>query len=210
MRLDRVLVARGGRPILRETSLELGPGEVVGVVGPNGSGKTTLVRLLATLLVPDAGVGEVLGSRLGTPAVYPVRRRIGLIGHVPAVIPELTLEENLRHAARLASVDQSRVGPVLRVVGLELAADRRGDAGSFGMLRRIEVARLLLTRPQLLLLDEAFTGLDQHARRLIDALLERTLAGQGSAVMVSHDETELRRHAQRVYGLVEGRLEVTV
>jgi heme exporter protein A len=188
-------------------TLEVSPGEVAGVVGPNGSGKTTLLRLLATLVAPATGSGSVLGARLGTADVYEVRRHIGLLSHIPAVIAELTLRENLEHAARLAGEDPGRVDAALRVVGLEAAADRRGDAGSFGMLRRIEAARLLITRPRLLLLDEALSGLDVDARELIDALITRTNENGGATVLVSHDPAHLLDRATRVLTLDAGRLE---
>ncbi|MGH8914517.1 MAG: ATP-binding cassette domain-containing protein [Acidimicrobiia bacterium] len=204
--LEDAGVSLGGQTILRGLSLRVSPGEVLGIAGPNGSGKTTLLRLLATLIAPDAGSGFVLGARLGSPEVYGIRRDLGLMSHVPTVIGELTIEENLEHAARLAGEDLKRVGPALRVVGLDEAAGRRADASSFGMLRRTETARLLITSPRLLYLDEAFSGLDVDARELLDALIKRTVEGGGAVVMVSHDATHLGDRAQRVLGLSAGRL----
>lgn len=205
--LEDAAVSLGGQAILRGVSLAVSTGEVVGIAGPNGSGKTTLLRLLATLVDLDSGTGQVLGAGLGTPQVYEVRRHIGLVGHIPAVIGELTLRENLEHAARLAGEDPGRVDAALRVVGLDAAADRRGDASSFGMLRRTEAARLLITAPRLLLLDEAFSGLDVHAQELIDALILRTTETNGAVVMVSHDAGHLGKRASRVMGLSAGRLD---
>jgi ABC-type multidrug transport system ATPase subunit len=200
-------VSLGGQSILRGLDLEAQPGEVMGVAGANGSGKTTLLRLLATLVAPDHGVGSVLGARLGTSEVYAVRRSIGLIGHTPAVVGELSLRENLVHATRLAGEDPGRVTNALRVVGLDDAAGRRADTASFGMLRRIEVARLLITDPTLLLLDEAFGGLDQEAQELLDALLARTVAKGGVGVLVSHDPGRLAERVGRVLMLHGGRLQ---
>ena len=205
--LQEAGVSLGGQRILRGLDLELHPGEVMGVAGPNGSGKTTLLRLLATLLSPDRGSGSILGARLGTSEIFAVRRRIGLVSHTPAVIGELTLRENLEHATRLAGEDAARVDAALRVVGLDEAAQRRADTASFGMLRRTEVARLLISNPTLLLLDEAFSGLDHEAQELIDALLARTVEGDGAAVIVSHDSGHLAERAHHVLLLHGGRLQ---
>ena len=208
--LNTIGVDRGGSPILRDLDFSLGAGQVVGVVGPNGSGKTTLLRLIATLLSPSAGHGQVLGAQLGSPAVYEVRNHIGMISHTPAVIPELSLKENLVHFARLAGQAEDRVLGVLRVVGLEEAAERRGDAASFGMLRRVEVARLLLTNPSVLLLDEAFGGLDSKAQELIAALIQRTISREGVGVLVSHDSAHLAKYTNEILRIRSGRLEEVV
>lgn len=196
----------GGTPVLREIDLSVPSSRVLGVVGPNGSGKTTLLRLVATLLRPDQGSASVLGSDPGSPEVYRVRSRIGLIGHTPALVPELTLAENLDHVARLAGIDRTRVGPALSAVGLEAAADRRAEASSQGMLRRVEIALLLMRKPHLVLLDEALTGLDRDASGLAAALIERTTSAGGSVVMVSHDRAHMDL-CHQVVALANGRLE---
>jgi heme exporter protein A len=205
--LEDAGVSLGGHAVLRDISLSLGSAEVLGIAGPNGSGKTTLLRLLATLVRLDEGSGRVLGAAVGTPEVYAIRPQIGLIGHVPALIAELSLRENLVHASRLVGRDINGVDRALRVVGLEGAADRKVTQSSHGMLRRAEVARLLLTRPRLLLLDEAFSGLDASARDLIGALVERAVSAEGSVVMVSHDATHLAERCHRIMTISSGRLE---
>jgi heme exporter protein A len=205
--LDDAGVSLGGNAVLRGVSLEVASGEVIGIAGPNGSGKSTLLRLMAALLAPDRGHCTVLGAELGSPRSYEVRSRIGLISHVPAVIGELTLRENLVHAVRLTGADVARVDTALRAVGLEDAGDVRAEHASFGMLRRTEVARLLITRPAILLLDEAFSGLDGDAQELIDALIVRTQDSAGAAVMVSHDTAHVGSRADRILGLRGGRLE---
>ena len=200
-------VTLGGQMVLRGLTVSVGPGEVLGIAGPNGSGKTTLLRLLATLVRPDRGEGQVLGANMGTSEVYGVRPRIGLIGHVPAMIGELSLRENLEHAIRLAGADPARIEPALRVVGLDEAAHRKVETSSHGMLRRTEVARLLITQPRLLLLDEAFSGLDYYAQELIDTLIDRAIRDGGAAVMVSHDPRNIAERAGKVLNLSAGRLE---
>lgn len=208
-RLDQVRVDLGGQTILNHLDFQLEAGQVAGISGPNGSGKTTLTRVLATLIQVDEGLGEILGVDATTDDVYRIRRSIGLIGHSPSLLSQLSLRENLEHAARLAAIDTSGVDRALHTVGLEEVADRRAEASSFGMKRRLEVARLLLTRPRLLLLDEATSGLDSTALELIDALIGRTLEGDGGAVIVSHDMSQLTGRCDVISHLSLGRLEVS-
>lgn len=200
-------VSLGGQTALRDIDLTLKPSEVLGVVGPNGSGKTTLLRLIAALVPPRVGSGTVLGAALGTPEVYPVRRRIGLIGHSPSLIPELTIMENLVHAVRLAGLEPDRIVRALKVVGLEGASDRRFSACSHGMQRRTEIALILLRRPDLLLLDEPMSGLDEDAKGLVDALIGRVTGNGGGVVMVSHETSHLSS-CHRILGLPGGAIEV--
>ena len=203
--LDRTGVTLGNSRVLSDITLSVEPGEVVGVVGANGSGKTTLLRLIASLIAPDRGSGTVLGARLGTSEVFNVRRHIGLISHIPATIPELTLEENLLHAIRLAGYETTKVADALRVVGLEGSSDRKASDSSFGMKRRTEVARLLITKPSILLLDEAISGLDSDAHKLVDALIDRTVGSGGAVIVVSHDPLQMDK-ASTVLGLAVGAL----
>ena len=171
--------------------LELTEGSAVGVRGANGTGKTTLLRVAATLLQPTEGTRTVLGW--DDPAVPPptIRRHIGYTGHAPALHPDLTLLQNLRYYTRLTGSDRSPA-EVLAMVGLERLADRPARQASQGMLRRTDLARLLLTRPSLLLLDEPFSGLDSESAGIVDALIERTRSAGGAALLVSHDDHRLR------------------
>lgn len=199
-------VSLGGRPVLTGLDLALAPGSTLGVAGPNGSGKTTLVRALATLCAINDGTYRLFGVDVTDGPLTRLRSRIGLIGHQPALIPELTLTENLVHVARLAGQDEGRVGHALDVVGLGGAAERRASACSFGMQRRVEIAHLLLTRPDLLLLDEAGSGLDDSARDLIGALISSVRARGGACVFVSHDRTQLDALCDSVMRIQEGAL----
>jgi heme exporter protein A len=199
--------ARVGRAlILCEVDLGVAAGEVVGVMGANGSGKTTLLRVAATLLRPSAGSGIVLGAEIGTPAVQDVRPEIALVGHVPALYPELTLEENLRLVARLRGAPEGRVAEVLAAVGLDRAADRRADHCSQGMRRRTDLARALLTEPRLLLLDEAHVGLDRAAGGLLEVLVGSVRARGGAALVVSHDAARIEGLVDRTVVVANGRL----
>ena len=205
-RLSSARVTLGGRPVLAGIDLDLAAGDCVGVAGPNGSGKTTLVRALATLQQVESGEATILGSDANGRDLTRVRRQIGLIGHQPSLIPELTLAENLEHLARLRGLDPGRVDNALDVVGLAEASDRRAAASSFGMKRRVEIAHVLLVKPRLLLLDEAASGLDESARDLVTAMLRSVRDRGGAAVMVSHDSTHLSAHCETVFALRSGRL----
>lgn len=205
--LEHAGVDLGGHTILDDVDFSLDQGSIAGVTGPNGSGKTTLLRVLATLLRLDRGAGQVMGADLTGETAYPVRSRIGLIGHTPLLLDQLSLRENLAHSVYLSGRDPSLVEPALRVVGLEAVADRMADASSFGMKRRLEVARLLILKPRLLLLDESLAGLDTAASALIDALVDRTIDNDGAVVVVSHDTSQLERLCDRISNLSAGRLE---
>lgn len=207
-RLSDARVTLGGRRVLDGLDMKLQEGDCVGVAGPNGSGKTTLVRTLATLQNLASGSGTVLGVALDGGNLTRVRRQIGLIGHQPSLIPELTLAENLDHMVRLAGMARERVNHALDVVGLGDASNRRADACSFGMKRRLEIAHVLLIKPRLLLLDEAASGLDEAAGELVSAMLHSVRDRGGAAVMVSHDRAHLTAHCETVALLRSGRLEV--
>ena len=195
--------------MLRDVDLELAAGEALAVFGPNGSGKTTLLRVLATLLPPTGGTGSVLGATLGTSEVESVRPRIGLVAHEPALAPNLSLGENLRLIATLALGPDGHAAATdaLDIVGLSGAADRLASRSSNGMKRRIEFARLLVTRPDLLLLDEAHVGLDPAAWGLVGHLVAEVTGRGGSAVVVAHEEERVRPIIDRAVTVVDGRLE---
>lgn len=202
--LRRVGVRMGETPILRGLDLTVAPGEVVGLVGANGSGKTTLLRVIATLLAPTDGRGTVLGAGLHEENRFEVRSRIGLIGHTPGLYPNLTLHENTHFVARLAGVPDVGVGEVLDRVGLAGARHRRAAQCSHGMQRRAEFARMLLTRPDLVLLDEAHAGLDRHAADLVAYIIAGVRARGGGSILVSHEDNRIGPLADRVVELRDG------
>lgn len=206
--LAGVGVSRGGTTILRGVDLTIEAGEVVGVTGPNGTGKTTLLRVAATLLVPRSGTATVLGATVGTPAARGIRARVGMVGHRPAGAPQLTVAEQLAVWAELSEIDRSEVGRALAAVGLADAADRRGTELSAGMARRADLARIVLQRPELLLLDEPDAGLDADATPIVDALCSAAVRRGGSALVVSHDPARVARLCDRMVRIVEGHLEV--
>ena len=193
--------------MLREIDLTVARGEAIGLFGANGSGKTTLLRVVATLVRPSGGVGTVLGARVGTPEVEAVRPRIGLIGHEPALFPNLTLSENLTLVHDLCPRPAITAAAALDAVGLGGAGERRAVHCSNGMRRRAEFARMLVTTPDLLLLDEAHVGLDPAASTLVEHLVADVLSRGGGAIVVSHEHERALRIVGRAVVLADGRIE---
>jgi heme ABC exporter ATP-binding subunit CcmA len=189
--LEKTEVLFGNIPVVASASCVVESGQCLGIQGPNGSGKTTLLRVMATLLKPSSGHGSILGADLATPQVDEVRRRIGLSGHLPALSNHLTLRENLEFVARISGRSQTRVKEVFEMVGLAGAADRLAERCSHGMRKRADLARLFMTEPDLLLLDEPHAGLDSAASPLVAALVHHTIQKGGAAVLVSHDPTTM-------------------
>ncbi len=170
---------------LRGLDLAVATGTVCGILGPNGAGKTTAVRLLTTLLRPDAGSARIAGHDLVREAAA-VRRRIGVTGQYASVDGDLTGRENLRLFARLHRVrgPAERAGELLDRFGLAGAADRPASTYSGGMRRRLDLAASLIRRPEVLFLDEPTTGLDPASRNLIWAAV-RDLTAHGTTVLLT-------------------------
>lgn len=170
---------------LRGLDLAVAQGTVCGVLGPNGAGKTTAVRLLTTLLRPDAGSARVAGHDLvREPAA--VRRSIGVTGQYASVDGDLTGRENLRLFAKLHRLKdtRTRAAELLDRFGLAEAADRPAATYSGGMRRRLDLAASLIRRPDVLFLDEPTTGLDPASRNQIwDAV--RALKEDGTTVLLT-------------------------
>ncbi|MER7719121.1 ATP-binding cassette domain-containing protein [Streptomyces flaveolus] len=170
---------------LRGLDLAVAEGTVCGLLGPNGAGKTTAVRLLTTLLRPDAGSARIAGHDLVREAAA-VRRRIGVTGQYASVDGDLTGRQNLRLFARLHRVRDAsaRAAELLDRFGLAEAADRPASTLSGGMRRRLDLAASLIRRPEVLFLDEPTTGLDPASRNQIwDAV--RALKEDGTTVVLT-------------------------
>ena len=150
---DAVARRFGARWVLRGVSLRLAPGEVVGLLGANGSGKSTLLRMLATLLRPNAGAARVYGHDVVKEA-DDVRRHVGFLAHTPGLYDDLSAHENLVFAAAMLGIAPAAIEGILQRVGLAAVGRERVRGFSAGMQRRLAIARLLLARPRVLLLDE--------------------------------------------------------
>jgi heme exporter protein A len=197
----------GPRTALAGVDLSVSRGAFVTLLGPNGAGKTTLLRIMATLSRPSSGTVRIAGldpTRQGEQ----VRRRIGFLSHRTLLYGDLTAEQNLRFYARMYDLphDSGRIGDLLERVGLEPRRHDLVHTLSRGMTQRLAVARAVLHRPQVLLLDEPYSGLDPQAVELLTSLLTE-LAGHGCTILLTtHRLGRGLSAAQRVLVLHKGKL----
>jgi ABC-2 type transport system ATP-binding protein len=189
--------------------LRVRTGSIYGLLGPNGAGKTTMVRLLATLLRPDAGSARVLGHDVARePAA--VRPRISLTGQFASVDEDLTGDENLRLLARLLGFSRShatsRSTELLTAFDLADAADRQVKTYSGGMRRRLDVAASILRTPDLLFLDEPTTGLDPRSRNQVWDVIRTLVAGGTTVLLTTQYLDEADQLADRIAVIDHGRV----
>ncbi len=194
-----------------DVSFEVTPGEVFGVLGPNGSGKSTLIRLVATLLLPDCGQIRAFGHDVVRESMA-VRRLLNRVSVEAAFFKKLSSWENLCYAARLYGVPvreaRVHVVDILSQLGLEeKQLDASMETMSRGMQQKVAIARALLSRPRLLLLDEPTTGLDPRSRRQVQAFVRRLQAEDGTTVILTtHDMGEADSLCGRVAIMHQGRV----
>jgi heme exporter protein A len=207
IQVENLVKSFGPRTALAGVSFAVEAGEFVTLVGPNGAGKTTLLRILATLSRPTSGTLRIAGLDPAK-AGDAVRRRIGFLSHRTLLYDDLTAEQNLRFYAQMYDLDDgvARIDGLLKRV--ELATRRHDLVRTFsrGMQQRLSVARAVLHGPQLLLLDEPYTGLDPNAAQVLTDLLTG-LAGEGCTVLLTTHNLERGLAAgQRAMVLARGRL----
>jgi daunorubicin/doxorubicin transport system ATP-binding protein len=197
----------GMHAALRGVTLEVPSGQVLTILGHNGSGKTTLVRLLATLARPTAGRGRIAGHDL-IDGRDEVRRLVAVVGHRTHLYDDLTPRENLAFAEALAGrrADTGRIDAALAKMGLDGHSGTRVRALSSGLRRRVALARAMLREPRVLLLDEAFSGLDHDSTKRLEDYLHGFKAAGGAAVVVTHSLGRALAIADRVAILAGGRI----
>jgi heme exporter protein A len=195
----------GIMPVLRRLDLAVERGEFVALLGPNGSGKSTLLRLLAGLSKPTAGTIRIGGWELPREAAA-VRSQIGLVSHKPLLYDTLTARGNLQFFARLYNLSPSdkRIDVLLERVGLASRDRELVRTFSRGMQQRLSIARAMLHNPDILLLDEPYTGLDQDASTMLDDLVRFAQADGRTIFMVTHQLDRAATLASRVLILSRG------
>lgn len=196
----------GIRWVLRGVSFEVDRGEAVGLLGPNGSGKSTVLRILGTLLTPNAGRGLVNGHDIVREPTS-VRAQIGYLAHAPGLYDDLTARENLRFAADMLGLPYADAEASLERVGLARSATDRVRGFSAGMQRRLALARLIMRRPRVLLLDEPYSNLDKEGVELMNSVIGDVVRSGGAALVALHELAPAKAILTRPLTLVEGRIE---
>ena len=199
--------AYGTTLVLDGVDLVVRAGEAIALLGPNGAGKTTLLKILATVARPARGVARIAGYDCAREAEQ-VRAVVGLVAHGSHLYDDLTALENLTFWTRFAGLraDAGVLRAALAEVELDDCADLRVRTFSAGMKRRLSLARLLLRRPRVLLLDEPFSSLDQRARKWVEHYLEAFTAAGGAIVMATHTFGRELDVADRLVILANGRI----
>ncbi len=180
----------GGRRAVHDVTLQLDAGECLALFGPNGAGKTTLLRLLAGLLKPTAGTARINGQLLRGDAS--ARGQVGFISHQSMLYGPLTVRENVELAARLYGMSEP-ARPASNALGEMRVLDRAESAVrslSRGLQQRVSIARALVHRPRVLLLDEPYTGLDALGAATLTEMLERLRGDGATLVLVTHNIAE--------------------
>src|SRR5215475_986830 len=199
----------GGTRALTGVDLAVARGSIYGLLGPNGAGKTTTVRILATLLAPDRGWARVLGHDVATEAAA-VRRRVALAGQFATVDDDLTGSENLVLLGLLAGLPRraakARAAGLLTAFGLERSAARQVKTFSGGMRRRLDLAASIITRAELLFLDEPTTGLDPASRAQVWEIVRSITADGATVLLTTQYLDEADALADRIAVIDHGRL----
>jgi phospholipid/cholesterol/gamma-HCH transport system ATP-binding protein len=202
-------------PVLREVSLSIPRGSVVGIMGQSGCGKTTLLRIIAAAYLPTKGVAKVLGRATGEldrDGLYAMRRKMGMLFQFGALFTDLSVFENVafpmrEHAALDEGLLHDLVMLKLQAVGLRGAAHLMPTELSGGMGRRVALARSIALDPQLILYDEPFTGLDPISFGVIVRLIRELNDSLGAtSVIVTHDVQEALGVVDYVYFMAAGRV----
>jgi iron(III) transport system ATP-binding protein len=209
VRISRLSKRFGGLLALDDVSLELRAGTVLALLGPSGCGKTTVLRLIAGFERPDAGSIEVDGRLVATSTsmVPPERRRVGLVFQDLALFPHLSARDNVAYGIRREPGHAARADELLELVGLASDGRRMPHELSGGMQQRVALARALAPRPDVLLLDEPFSSLDQAMRTQLRAEVRQILReARQSAIFVTHDQAEALTVADTVAVMTRGKV----
>jgi ABC-2 type transport system ATP-binding protein len=198
--IRQLRVVRGGRPVLEGVDLTIERGSVTGLLGPSGCGKSTLLRAIVGVQRIAGGEVRVLGLEAGSSML---RHKVAYVTQTASVYLDLTVSQNLDYFARVVGAPEAAIARVLSEVGLTGHADARAGRLSGGQLNRVSLATALLTKPQLLVLDEPTVGLDPVLRRDLWDMFSG-LADRGTTILVSSHVMDEAERCQKLLLMREG------
>lgn len=197
----------GSKTVLKGINLHIEPGEFVSVLGPNGAGKTTLLKVLTLLTPPSEGQVYIAGQKItGNPLA--LRKKMGVISHNTFLYGNLTAYENLLFYGRMYDVPnvRQRIKEVIAEVGLQYSLNDPVRTFSRGMQQRLAIARAIIHDPDILFLDEPYTGLDQHAIGILNKVLLNLTNQNRTIYMITHNFEQGLHMSDRIIILVSGRI----
>ncbi|GAM15175.1 heme ABC exporter ATP-binding protein CcmA [Mesobacillus selenatarsenatis] len=207
LELKKMTKMLGDKLVLRNITLSLEKGEILAVIGPNGAGKSTFFKCTVGLLEPTSGEIYLDGSLVKKNSPQ-VKQRIGFLGHESFLYNNLSPLENLKFYGKLYKVKDldRKANELLKEVGLYLFRDMPIRSFSRGMMQRLAIARVLLPDPDILMLDEPHTGLDQEAVTLLNNIIKNKRYSGTSILIISHDFEQVHALADRVAVLRKGKI----
>jgi ABC-2 type transport system ATP-binding protein len=200
--VEDLRVVRGRREVLHEVSLAVASGAVTGLLGPSGCGKSTLMRSIVGVQMVAEGKVTVLGQAAGA---TDLRRRVGYVTQAPSVYSDLSIEENLRYFAAIVGADHERIAETIKMVGLTGYERQVVGSLSGGERSRVSLATALLSRPELLVLDEPTVGLDPVLRAELWATFHE-LARAGTTLLISSHVMDEARECHSLVLMRDGAL----
>lgn len=199
----------GNHQVLKNIRFSARKGSTVAIYGPNGAGKTTLFKILSTLWTPTEGSVTINGFDISTEPSN-VRKSIGVLSHETFLYNDLTAEENLRFYGQMYGIDgellDSRVDELLEKTGLTYRATDRVSEFSRGMKQRLSISRALIHKPEILFMDEPYTGLDQNAANIFENILNEMDTQYATKLIVSHNIEQTFKLCNRAIILNSGEI----
>ena len=195
----------GEKTILRNVSLQVDKGDTVGILGPNGAGKSTILKIIGGLMKPSSGIVEIEGQKIKDNPLE-TKKKIGFLAHNSYLYDHFSPLENLKFFGKLYNIENSeeRAKELIREVGLTYFMHEPVRSFSRGMIQRLAIARAIIHDPEILILDEPHTGLDQQAVKLLNSVILKMKEKGTTILMVTHDFAQTVETCDRIIIMKHG------
>lgn len=205
--LDNVSHKFGSNPVLDGINLEIGKGEVVGIVGTNGCGKTTLLKIILGFIYPTSGTAIVDGKKIEPGILGALPTGVGALIESPSFLPYLNGFENLEILALIRNkIDKKKIKDIMEYVGLDSDSTKKVSQYSLGMKQRLGIAQAIMEDQNILLFDEPTNALDTKGVDMFIDLVQKAVINRKTVILVSHRQDEIALLCNRVFLLENGRM----